>query len=96
MLVVLLSLLLVTSTSIIKNNYHNARRGVDSPDNAGHPLAGGGVPLSIARTFVSALYGVCAGRGIPRHVAWGHDNLYTVHLKPRTWAKNLSCAALIG
>ncbi|KAL3798308.1 hypothetical protein ACHAW5_010645 [Stephanodiscus triporus] len=109
MLVVLLSLLLVTSTSMITNDYYDARDGVDSPDDPSHPLArgrgGGGVPLSVAKVFDSYLYAslLLSSAFVPgaasRLMVLGGaiiTYLYTVHLKPRTWIKNLSCAALVG
>lgn len=64
-LMVLLSLLLVTSTSMITNDYYDARDGVDEvPDANGnsdvkdeyghyHPLAEGAIPFPIAKTFDS-------------------------------------------
>lgn len=112
MLVVLLSLLLVTSTSMITNDYYDARDGVDSPDDPSHPLARGrggeeegGVPLSVAKVFDSYLYAslLLSSAFVPgaasRLMVLGGaiiTYLYTVHLKPRTWIKNLSCAALVG
>jgi hypothetical protein len=110
MMMVLLSLLLVTSTSMITNDYYDARLGVDSPDDASHPLAardgaGGGVPLAVAKSFDSILYAslLLSSAFVPgvasRLMVLGGamiTYLYTVHLKPRTWVKNLSCAALVG
>jgi hypothetical protein len=110
MMMVLLSLLLVTSTSMITNDYYDARRGVDSPDDASHPLAArdgtkGGVPLAVAKSFDSILYAslLLSSAFVPgvasRLMVLGGamiTYLYTVHLKPRTWVKNLSCAALVG
>jgi hypothetical protein len=89
-------------------DYYDARRGVDLPDNpAGrHLLAGGGVTLSIAKAFSSTLYGSlllvsafvpgAATRVMVLRAAMTKNLYTTVHLKPRTWVKNLSCAALIG
>mmetsp|Transcript_30046 Transcript_30046/g.46547 ORF Transcript_30046/g.46547 Transcript_30046/m.46547 type:complete len:248 (+) Transcript_30046:36-779(+) len=66
MIMVLLSLMLVTSTSMITNDYYDARNGVDVvPDDTGengnireeyghyHPLAQGTVPFSVTKTFDS-------------------------------------------
>lgn len=113
MLMVLLSLLLVTSTSMITNDYYDARNGVDSAvaaatddgENDYHPLARGEVPFSIAKTFDSYLYALLLVSSafvpgvLPRLMVLGGaiiTYLYTVHLKPRTWIKNLSCAALVA
>lgn len=111
---VLISLLLVTSTSMITNDYYDARLGVDSAtasDDAHnenehyHPLAQGEVPLSIAKTFDSYLYAMLllssafVPGAISRAMVLGGaiiTYLYTVHLKPLTWIKNLSCAALVS
>jgi hypothetical protein len=109
---VLISLLLVTSTSMITNDYYDARSGVDSTTDDGHPendhyhpLAQGEVPLSIAKTFDSYLYAMLllssafVPGAISRLMVVGGaiiTYLYTVHLKPLTWIKNLSCAALVS
>ena len=66
MIMVLLSLMLVTSTSMITNDYYDARNGVDvvsdDTDENGnileeyghyHPLAQGTVPFSVTKTFDS-------------------------------------------
>ena len=109
---VLISLLLVTSTSMITNDYYDARSGVDSITDDGHPendhyhpLAQGEVPLSVAKTFDSYLYATLllssafVPGAISRLMVLGGaiiTYLYTVHLKPLTWIKNLSCAALVS
>jgi len=114
MLMVLLSLLLVTSTSMITNDYYDARNGVDSTTTTSnhnnenehyHPLAQGEVPFSVTKTFDSYLYAILllSSAFVPgvlsRLMVLGGaitTYLYTVHLKPRTWVKNLSCAALVA
>jgi len=66
MMMVLISLMLVTSTSMITNDYYDARNGVDVvPDDTDenenireeyghyHPLAQGTVPFSVTKTFDS-------------------------------------------
>ncbi|EJK71962.1 hypothetical protein THAOC_06554 [Thalassiosira oceanica] len=60
-LTTLISLILVTSTSMVTNDYYDARNGVDVPspneDEGGgqyehyHPLANGDLPYSLAKTF---------------------------------------------
>lgn len=111
MLMVLLSLLLVTSTSMITNDYYDARNGVDFPTSEErdkthyHPLAQGLLPYSITKTFDSYLYAILLLSSafvpgvIPRLMVLSGaiiTYLYTVHLKPRTFIKNWSCAALVA
>ena len=111
MLMVLLSLLLVTSTSMITNDYYDARNGVDIStsdelDNTHyHPLAQGLLPYNITKTFDSYLYAVLLLSSafvpgvLPRLMVLSGaiiTYLYTVHLKPRTFIKNWSCAALVA
>jgi 4-hydroxybenzoate polyprenyltransferase len=111
MLVVLLSLLLVTSTSMITNDYYDARNGVDVSSSEQrdavhyHPLAQGLLSYSITKTFDSCLYAVLLLSSafvpgvLPRLMVISGaiiTYLYTVHLKPKTWIKNWSCAALVA
>jgi 4-hydroxybenzoate polyprenyltransferase len=128
MLMVLLSLLLVTSTSMITNDYYDAREGVDSPYDSRHPLAAAAaaaaadavttmphhgnstitervIPLSVAKNFTKCLYGILllSSAFVPSIMARilvlsgaMITYLYTVHLKPITWIKNISCAALVA
>lgn len=115
MLMVMLALLLVTSTSMITNDYYDARNGVDSAasmNSSGssenehyHPLAKGEVPFSVAKMFDSYLYAILlltsafVPSTISRLMVIGGaitTYLYTLYLKPRTWVKNLSCAALVA
>lgn len=65
MIMVLLSLMLVTSTSMITNDYYDARNGVDAKvndedDENGHyhPLAQGEVPFTVTKTFDSVSTGM--------------------------------------
>mmetsp|Transcript_10267 Transcript_10267/g.21499 ORF Transcript_10267/g.21499 Transcript_10267/m.21499 type:complete len:541 (-) Transcript_10267:123-1745(-) len=118
-MMVLISLLLVTSTSMITNDYYDARNGVDAvqiegPDKNSptqnqydhyHPLAQGLIPFSITKTFDSYLYAILLLSSalvpgvISRLFIIGGaiiTYLYTVHLKPKTWIKNASCAALVS
>jgi 4-hydroxybenzoate polyprenyltransferase len=121
MLMVLLSLLLVTSTSMITNDYYDAREGVDSPYDSRHPLAAAAaaittlthpgsttdsvIPLSVAKYFTKCLYAILllSSAFVPSIMARilvlsgaMITYLYTVHLKPITWIKNISCAALVA
>ena len=70
-----------------------------------HPLANGEVPFSVTKTFDSYLYAILLLSSafvpgvISRLFVLGGSiitYLYTVHLKPKTWIKNLSCAALVA
>eukprot|EP00804_Cyclotella_cryptica_P028714 CCRYP_008215-RA/>CCRYP_008215-RA protein AED:0.39 eAED:0.39 QI:0/-1/0/1/-1/1/1/0/462 len=111
MLMVLLSLLLVTSTSMITNDYYDARNGVDISSSEQrdavhyHPLAQGLLSFSITKTFDSYLYAILLLSSafvpgvLPRLMVISGaivTYLYTVHLKPKTWIKNWSCAALVA
>jgi 4-hydroxybenzoate polyprenyltransferase len=121
MMMVLLSLLLVTSTSMITNDYYDARNGVDvilpsndynsdndedhSVKHHHHPLAMGLLPFNITKTFDSYLYALLLLSSafvpgiIPRLLVISGaivTYLYTVHLKPRTFIKNWSCAGLVA
>jgi 4-hydroxybenzoate polyprenyltransferase len=120
MMMVLISLLLVTSTSMITNDYYDARNGVDTVEPTTnihdsdtdsnnyehyHPLAAGLLPFTITKTFDSYLYAILllSSAFVPgvvsRLLVIGGaiiTYLYTVHLKPKTWIKNLSCAALVA
>ena len=82
-----------------------AQKGVDGENEHYHPLAKGEVPFSITKTFDSNLYAVLllSSAFVPgqfsRLLVLGGaiiTYLYTVHLKPKTWIKNLSCAALVA
>lgn len=62
MLFVFISLMMVTSTSMITNDYYDARLGVDVVPAEGsksgeyehyHPLAEGTVPFTVTKTFDS-------------------------------------------
>lgn len=102
MMMVLLSLLLVTSTSMITNDYYDARGGVDTDK---HPLVSGSLSYNIAKTFDSVLYAALLLSSafvpgvVPRLAVLSGaivTYLYTVHLKPKTFIKNYSCAALVA
>ena len=115
MLMVMLALLLVTSTSMLTNDYYDAKTGVDSAVSTNgtcssenehyHPLAKGELPFSVAKMFDSYLYAILLltsafvpGSASRLMVIVGAITtyLYTLSLKPRTWVKNLACAALVA
>jgi 4-hydroxybenzoate polyprenyltransferase len=146
-------LLLIVSTSMIVNDYYDARSGVDvyvdyskfkkikqsssienypiddnqitslstgtgSSLSTNHndkpvsnaninvnPLASGEVPLYIAKKFLGILYGVLLMTitvlpGVPTRLLAMSGSimtyLYTLHLKPKTWLKNFTCAMLMA
>lgn len=104
MLVVLLSLLLTSSTSMVVNDYFDHKMGVDSLKTS-KPLEQGTVSMQMTKRFLYYLYGalllcLTAIPGIPARlmVVFGImlTYIYTQHLKPITWLKNIVCAALIS
>jgi 4-hydroxybenzoate polyprenyltransferase len=102
MMITLAALLLVSSTSMLVNDYYDWKLGNDSlkPDK---PLQR--VPLPVVKRALSHLYAVslfCAALvpGVPGRVAVISGLiltfLYTKYIKPKTWAKNALCASLIA
>jgi len=103
MWLVLAALILTSSTSMVVNDYYDAKLGRDvDTDKA---LAAGKIPLATARRFLRYLYGValvvtCALPGLSTRLAVLMGLLltyfYTQSLKPVTWLKNVVCASLIA
>eukprot|EP00542_Grammatophora_oceanica_P017646 CAMPEP_0194035756 /NCGR_PEP_ID=MMETSP0009_2-20130614/8173_1 /TAXON_ID=210454 /ORGANISM="Grammatophora oceanica, Strain CCMP 410" /LENGTH=445 /DNA_ID=CAMNT_0038677241 /DNA_START=164 /DNA_END=1501 /DNA_ORIENTATION=- len=105
MCVVLVVLLLTSSTSMLVNDYYDARLGVDATKAHAKPLVTGQVPMAVAKQALNYLYavtllGAVIVPGIPARMSvvvglmltfW-----YTKHLKPITWLKNVVCACLIA
>jgi len=103
MFLTLAALLLTSATSMVINDYFDAKLGRD--EDRHRPLADGRVPLYVARSFLNYLYGgamltLAFLPGIPTRVSVVVGLLltywYTKHLKPVTWLKNIVCAALIA
>lgn len=101
MLVVLASLLILSSSSMVINDYYDSRTGVDLL-NAGKRLQ---VPAPVIKRFLSYLYTTLLtalvflpGKITRMSVVFGSllTFWYTQHLKPKTWIKNVSCAGLIA
>lgn len=105
----LLSLLLVDSSSMVVNDYYDARLGRDVPVKEetarDRVLVSGKVDFAITKRFVSYLYATalvlqCFLPGIPTRLSVVGGLmltfLYTQHMKPITWLKNVVCASLIG
>jgi 4-hydroxybenzoate polyprenyltransferase len=104
MCIVLLALLLTSSTSMMVNDYYDTRSGVDA-SKINKPMVSGRVPLRVAKRFLSYLYAtlllslvVVPGMASRLAIAVGAmlTFWYTQHLKPITWLKNVTCAALIA
>lgn len=103
MWVTLAALLLTSSTSMVVNDYYDAKLGRDVDKHKA--LVEGRVSLAVARRFLSYLYAaalvaVAFLPGIPARLSvviglmmtyW-----YTQHLKPITLLKNIVCASLIA
>lgn len=103
MWLVLAALLLTSSTSMVVNDYYDAKLGRDVADTKA--LVHGDVSLQTARRFLSYLYGValllmCVLPGVETRLAVVVGLMltyfYTQSLKPVTWLKNVVCAALIA
>ncbi|KAI2511932.1 UbiA prenyltransferase family [Fragilaria crotonensis] len=99
-IVVLISLMLTSATSMVVNDYYDAKSGLDSakPNKA---MA----PLPVVKRFLGFLYAplllctaVCPGIPARLSVLGGTmlTFLYTQHLKPITWIKTVTCALLIA
>ncbi|GMH99099.1 hypothetical protein TrST_g8337 [Triparma strigata] len=102
---------LVTATSMVVNDYFDARSGTDLVNlNKGatllnKPMADGTVPLPYAKKFVSILYStmlllVCLlpqpGTRLGVVISSILTFLYTNQIKPFTFWKNVSCAVVIA
>ena len=107
MVCTLLVLLLSSSTSMLVNDYYDARSGVDSLKSvkSPKPLASGTVPMAAAKQFLYYLYAALLltvpfvpGTVSQLSVIAGAmlTFLYTQHLKPTTWLKNVMCATVIS
>ena len=103
MWLVLASVFLVSSTSMVVNDYYDAKLGRDTT--VDHPLVAGDLSFKVVRRYLSYLYALAlmCSTLLPGTLArmsvvvslmltyW-----YTNHLKPLTWIKNLVCAFLIA
>jgi len=112
MLSLLLSTVLISVTSMVVNDYYDARSGVDAPNllsrsssETSSPLASGLVPFSAAKRFLVRLYAlllvaVTFVPGVPARLCVMGSTLvtywYTQHLKPRMWTKNVAVSAIIA
>eukprot|EP00591_Stephanopyxis_turris_P000978 CAMPEP_0195521012 /NCGR_PEP_ID=MMETSP0794_2-20130614/17783_1 /TAXON_ID=515487 /ORGANISM="Stephanopyxis turris, Strain CCMP 815" /LENGTH=461 /DNA_ID=CAMNT_0040650471 /DNA_START=219 /DNA_END=1605 /DNA_ORIENTATION=- len=127
MVLVLACLCLISSVSMVVNDYFDAQSGVDYwneeakysksrntsqyrtnnmivPESS-KPLISGEVPIPVAEKFLTGMYaalaiGVWKVPGMSAKLAMSFSTLltflYTTHIKPLTWAKNISCAVIIS
>ena len=98
-------IILLSGTSMIINDYYDAKNGVDDKSDHYHPLSSGDLPLPLVKRFLSYAYSVLLLGIVGLPGAWTRVSAvigtmltyaYTEHLKPRTWIKNVVCAGLIG
>jgi hypothetical protein len=106
--IVFLCEILVSSTSMIVNDYHDAKLGRDAYKKVNlkkKVLVSGKVSFPEAKTFVTYLYSValilvCLLPGAPTRLAITTSLmatfLYTKHLKPKFGIKNAVCAMLVA
>lgn len=98
---------LVSASSMVINDYYDAKLGRDQQalDQDGELLLGTQVSLPTARRFLMILYGLClllstslpgVATRLSVVISLMLTYLYTKYLKPRTWIKNLSCASIIA
>lgn len=99
-LLVLSALVLTSCSSMVVNDYYDARTGVDNLKQ--HKLK---VPAPVTKRFLTYVYATLLtvlaflpGKVSRASVVMGSllTFWYTQHLKPRTWIKNVSCAGLVG
>jgi hypothetical protein len=97
------SIVLVSSTSMVVNDYYDAKLGRDK--NTDRPLAKGTLSFPLVRRYLSYLYAaslLCSALlpGAPARLsvlfALMLTYKYTNSLKPITWVKNAVCAFLIA
>ena len=97
-----LALFLTSATSMVVNDYYDAKLG---RDHGNRPLVTGKVSFATAKLFLTYLYGTALiGVAVLPGVATRLSVLlgliltyyYTQYLKPITWVKNIVCASLIA
>mmetsp|Transcript_28351 Transcript_28351/g.41707 ORF Transcript_28351/g.41707 Transcript_28351/m.41707 type:complete len:498 (-) Transcript_28351:152-1645(-) len=108
MLSVIVSLLLSSAASMVINDIHDAKSGVDTQRGGfeNKPLITGEVSTSQAYKFwlgLNAVLGAVVMTSVEGAVGKGFFALnlvltymYTNHVKPVTWAKNVLCACLVS
>jgi len=108
MLSVIVSLLLSSAASMVINDIHDAKSGVDTQSGGfeNKPLITGEVSTSQAYKFwlgLNVVLGAVVMTGVEGAIGKGFFALnsvltymYTNHVKPVTWAKNVLCACLVS
>ena len=101
MLAVFASLLILSCSSMVINDYYDARTGVDILNSSKALPA----PAPVIKRFLSYQYTTLLttlvflpGKIARMSVVFGSllTFWYTQHLKPKTWLKNVSCAGLVA
>ena len=101
----LLSTNLVSASSMVVNDYFDAKLGRDTLELDDNMLTNGSISKAAVERFLQYMYGaalvVCTLLpGVPTRLTVTTSlivtYLYTEHLKPLTWAKNAVCASLIA
>jgi geranylgeranylglycerol-phosphate geranylgeranyltransferase len=97
---------LVTCSSMLINDYHDFKNGVDTIENKpGRPLVTGQVKLESVKIVLNRVYALhltlmcLVDSQIMRLWVLGNTLLtyfYSVHLKPVTGVKNLTCALIVS
>ena len=99
MVLVLLSLIITSCSSMVVNDYYDARSGVDIYKKVKNP------PAVVIKKFLTYMYTclltmlVFLPGKISRMSVVSASLLtfwYTQHLKPKTWIKNVTCAGLVA
>ena len=98
--------IICTSGSMLINDYHDFRRGVDTPQTKpNRPLVRGDISLGLVKRALKWMYAahlslICLVDAAPvRLWVLGSTMLtyvYSVHLKPRTGLKNIVCALIVA
>jgi 4-hydroxybenzoate polyprenyltransferase len=103
--IVLCAILLTSSTSMVVNDYYDAKLGRDDVHDQSHALAVGLVSYQLVKAFLMYQYatalllvpflpGVLTRFSVVLGLILTY--LYTSYLKPITWIKNIVCALLIA
>lgn len=101
MMLVFSTLIITSCSSMVVNDYYDARTGVDVLNSKPSLLA----PAPVVKRFLTYLYTglltllvVLPGKASRMSVVVGSllTFWYTQHLKPKTWIKNVSCAGIIA
>jgi 4-hydroxybenzoate polyprenyltransferase len=101
----LMASLLTCSTSMVVNDYYDAKLGRDDHSDKSHYLAAGLLSPRLVKHFLMYQYAICLllvpflPGALTRLIVIGcliATFLYTEYLKPITWMKNIACAMVIA